>query len=46
VRDAGGLDTIFDKVAELSRQLEAKRVELKEEQRRNRQPPVTCAKEQ
>ena len=28
VQDAGGLDTIFDKVAELNRQLEAKRAEL------------------
>jgi len=46
VQDAGGLDTIFDKMAELSRQLEAKRAELKEEQRRNRRPPVTCVKEQ
>lgn len=46
VQDGGGLDTIFDKVAELSRQLEAKRAELKEEQRRNRRPPVTCVKEQ
>lgn len=46
VQDAGGLDTIFDKVAELNRQLEAKRAELKEEQRRNRRPPVTSVKEQ
>ena len=45
VQDAGGLDTIFDKVAELNRQLEAKRAELKEEQRRNRRPPVTSVKE-
>jgi hypothetical protein len=45
VQDAGGLDTIFDKVAELNRQLEAKRAELKEEQRRNRRPPVTSFKE-
>jgi len=45
VQDAGGLDAIFDKVAELNRQLEAKRAELKEEQRRNRRPPVTSVKE-
>jgi hypothetical protein len=45
VQDAGGLDTIFNKVAELNRQLEAKRAELKEEQRRNRRPPVTSVKE-
>ena len=45
MQDAGGLDTIFDKVAELNRQLEAKRAELKEEQRRNRRPPVTSVKE-
>ena len=30
----------------MSRQLEAKRAELKEEQRRNRRPPVTSVKEQ
>jgi hypothetical protein len=46
VQDAGGLDTIFNKVAELNRQLEAKRAELKEEQRRNRRPPVTSIKGQ
>ena len=46
VQDAGGLDTIFNKVAELNRQLEAKRAELKEEQRRNRRPSVTSVKEQ
>jgi site-specific DNA recombinase len=45
VEDAGGLDAIFTKVAELNRQLEAKRAELKEEQRRNRRPPVTSVKE-
>jgi hypothetical protein len=45
VEDAGGLDTIFNKVAELNRQLEAKRAELREEQRRNRRPPVTSVKE-
>jgi DNA invertase Pin-like site-specific DNA recombinase len=45
IEDAGGLDTIFNKVAELTRQLEAKRAELKEEQRRNR-PPVRSVKEQ
>lgn len=45
VEDAGGVDTIFNKVAELSRQLEAKRAELKEEQRRNRRPRVTSVKE-
>jgi hypothetical protein len=46
IEDAGGLDTIFNKVAELNRQLEAKRAELKDEQRRNRRPPVTSVKEQ
>ena len=46
IEDAGGLDTIFNKVAELTRQLEAKRAELKEEQRRNRRPPVRSVKEQ
>jgi DNA invertase Pin-like site-specific DNA recombinase len=45
IEDAGGLDTIFHKVAELTRQLEAKRAELREEQRRNRRPPVTSVKE-
>jgi site-specific DNA recombinase len=45
VEDAGGLDTIFNKVAELNRQLEAKRAELKEKQRRNRRPPVRSVKE-
>jgi DNA invertase Pin-like site-specific DNA recombinase len=45
LEDAGGLDTIFNKVAELTRQLEAKRAELKEEQRRNRRPPVRSVKE-
>ncbi len=45
IEDAGGLDTIFIKVAELTRQLEAKRAELKEEQRRNRRPPVASVKE-
>ena len=46
VQDAGGLDTTFSKVAELNRQLEARRAEFKEEQRRNRWPPVTSLKEQ
>jgi DNA invertase Pin-like site-specific DNA recombinase len=46
IEDAGGLDTIFNQVAELTRQLEAKRAELKEEQRRNRRPPVRSVKEQ
>ena len=46
VEDAGGLDTIFNKVAELNRELEAKRAELKDEQRRNRRPPVRSVKEQ
>jgi hypothetical protein len=45
VQDSGGLDTIFDKVAELNQQLEAKRAELKDEQQRNRRPPVTSVKE-
>ena len=45
VEDAGGLDTIFNKVAELNHQLEAKRAELREEQRRNRRPPVTSVNE-
>lgn len=42
----GGLDTVFDKVAELNRQLEATRAELEGEQRRYRRPPVTSVKKQ
>lgn len=38
VQDDSGLDSIFEKVSELNRELEAKRAELKEEQRRNRRP--------
>ena len=45
VEDPGGLDTIFKKVAELTRQLDAKRSQLKEEQRRNRRPRVASVKE-
>ncbi len=45
VSDAGGLDAIFDKVAEMERELKAKRVELAEQQRLNRRPPVQRIKE-
>jgi hypothetical protein len=45
VSDAGGLDAIFDKVAEMERELKAKRVELAEQQRLNRRPPVRRIKE-
>ena len=45
VGDAGGLDAIFDKVAEMDRELKAKRLELKEQQRRNRRPSVKRVKE-
>jgi hypothetical protein len=46
VEDDSALDSIFEKVAELNRELESKRAELKEEQRRNRRPPVTSVAEQ
>ena len=45
VDDAGGLDAIFDKVAEMERELKAKRAELAEQQRLNRRPSVTRVKE-
>lgn len=45
VSDAGGLDAIFDKVAEMELELKAKRVELAEQQRLNRRPPVQRIKE-
>ena len=45
VSDAGGLDAIFEKVAEMERELKAKRVELAEQQRLNRRPPVRRIKE-
>lgn len=45
VADAGGLDAIFDKVAEMERELQAKRAELAEQQRLNRRPPVKRVKE-
>ena len=45
VGDAGGLDAIFDKVAEMDRKLKAKREELAEQQRLNRRPPVKRVKE-
>jgi site-specific DNA recombinase len=45
VSDAGGLDAIFDKVAEMERELKAKRMELAEQQRLNRRPPVQRIKE-
>jgi len=45
VSDAGGLDAIFDKVAEMDRELNAKRAELAEQQRLNRRPPVKRVKE-
>jgi len=44
VGDAGGLDAIFDKVAEMDRELRAKREELAEQQRLNRRPPVKKVK--
>ncbi len=44
--DEGRIDSIFAKVKELNRELEAKRAELKEEQRRNQLPPVKRVKEQ
>ena len=40
VDEAGGLDAIFHKFAEMDRQLSAKREELAEQQRLNRRPPV------
>jgi hypothetical protein len=45
VADAGGLDAIFDKVAEMERELKARRAELAEQQRLNRRPPVKRVKE-
>jgi DNA invertase Pin-like site-specific DNA recombinase len=45
VSDAGGLDAIFDKVVEMERELKAKRVDLAEQQRLNRRPPVQRIKE-
>ena len=45
VGDAGGLDAIFEKVAEMERELKAKRAELAEQQRLNRRPPVKRVKE-
>ena len=45
VADAGGLDAIFDKVAEMERELKAKRAEMAEQQRLNRRPPVKRVKE-
>ena len=45
VGDAGGLDAIFDKVAEMERDLKAKRAELTDQQRLNRRPPVKRVKE-
>ena len=45
VSDAGGLDAIFEKVAEMERELKAKRVDLAEQQRLNRRPPVQRIKE-
>ena len=45
VGDAGGLDAIFDKVAEMDRALQAKREELAVQQRLNRRPPVKRVKE-
>ena len=45
VGDASGLDAIFDKVAEMDRELKAKREELAEQQRLNRRPPVKKVKE-
>jgi DNA invertase Pin-like site-specific DNA recombinase len=45
VGDASGLDAIFDKVAEMDRELKAKREELAEQQRMNRRPPVQQIKE-
>jgi hypothetical protein len=45
VDDAGGLDAIVDKVAEMERELKAKRAELAEQQRLNRRPPVKRVKE-
>jgi len=45
VADAGGLDAIFDKVAKMERELQAKRAELAEQQRLNRRPPVKRGKE-
>ena len=45
VGDAGGLDAIFDKVAEMDRELKAKREELAEQQRLNRRPSVKRVKE-
>ena len=45
VGDAGGLDAIFEKVAEMDRGLKAKRLELEEQQRRNQRPSVKRVKE-
>jgi hypothetical protein len=45
VGDAGGLDAIFDKVAAMERELKAKRLELADQQRLNRRPPVKRVKE-
>ena len=45
VDEAGGLDAIFHKVAEMDRHLSAKREELAEQQRLNRRPPVKRVKE-
>ncbi len=45
VADAGGLDAIFDKVAEMERELKAKRAEMAEQRRLNRRPPVKRVKE-
>jgi DNA invertase Pin-like site-specific DNA recombinase len=45
VGDASGLDAIFDKVAEMDRELKAKREELAEQQRLNCRPPVQQIKE-
>ena len=45
IADSGGLDAIFDKVAEMERELRAKRAEMVEQQRLNRRPPVKRVKE-
>jgi site-specific DNA recombinase len=45
VGDASGLDAIFDKVAEMERELKVKRADLAEQQRLNRRPPVQQIKE-
>jgi site-specific DNA recombinase len=45
VGDVGGLDAIFEKVAEMEREVKAKRAELAEQQRLNRRPPVKRVKE-